>query len=247
VRRLVLVGSRARPDPVDDLADIDLQVHTDAADRFTRDEAWLHGIGRVWVCVRDAYMEAGLEVPTRLVIFDGGVKADFAFYPARKLSRAESVGRAHRVLLEKQGPPASEASPAPVTRPPPVKTDSATGPEPADETEFRRIVEEFWFEAWHVAKYLARRDPRRAEQRGRALQVFLLRMREQHARIGGARTIPVSDPAEDWDALRAATAAFRRVGTEVAAAEGYRYPVQVDANVDAFVARLRARREDRKE
>jgi len=55
------------------------------------------------------------------------------------------AGLAHRVLVDKDAAFAHEAVGPPLVRP----------ELPAD-AEFRRVVDEFWFEAYHVAKYLAR-------------------------------------------------------------------------------------------
>src|SRR5687768_11224427 len=81
IGRVVLVGSRARTPPPDDLADVDVQVYAAAPERLANDLGWLSRIGDASVCVRDRYRDGGGEVRTRLVIFSDGVKVDFAFYP----------------------------------------------------------------------------------------------------------------------------------------------------------------------
>jgi len=58
-------------------------------------------IGQAWLCMPDEYSEAGLSIPTRLVIFEGGVKVDFAFYPVGIASEGVRAGLAHRILLNK--------------------------------------------------------------------------------------------------------------------------------------------------
>jgi len=82
-----------------------------------------------------------------LVLFAGGVKVAFAFYPAGVVSHSVRAGLAHRVLLDKDGA-AREPRAEPV----------AIGRRPPSAAEFARTAEEFWFEAYRVAKYLARNE-----------------------------------------------------------------------------------------
>ena len=252
VRRLVLVGSRARLSNPDSLADIDLQVYAVETARYTEDAAWMSAIGDPWVCVRDEYADGSVRVPTRLVIFDSGVKVDFAFYPEGSVSRGVRSGLAHRTLVEKD---AAVAAPAPgipqIARP--------------SEAEFRRVVEEFWFEAWHIAKYLARDELWLAKARDWATKEFLLTMIGWHEQFAGGRAV---DPdavgkrevfdAETWRALNQAFGGFnrdeswqaavvtmdlfRRLATETAAALGFAYPADVDTNLTRLIESISARR-----
>ena len=66
------------------------------------------------------------------------------------------------------------------------------------ESEFRRVVEEFWLEAYHVAKYLARDELWLAKERDWATKRFLATMigspeilsrRELGRRLGNAEAV----------------------------------------------------------
>jgi aminoglycoside 6-adenylyltransferase len=247
IRRLVLVGSRARLINPDALADVDLQVYAVTTARYTEDERWLSAIGDPWVCVRDEYADGDVRVLTRLVIFDGGVKVDFAFYPAGSVSTGIRSGLAHRTLVEKEAAPAPSPSIPQIVRP--------------SEAEFRRVVEEFWFEAWHIAKYLARDELWLAKARDWAAKEFLLTMIAWHEQFARGRAV---DPdavgkreafeTETWRALHASFAGFtrgeswqaavvtmdlfRRLATETAAALDFTYPSDVDANLSALMASI---------
>lgn len=254
VRRLVLVGSRARGEAPDELADIDVQVYASSSERYTLDDAWLSGIGRTWLCIRDEYADGGILVPTRLVIFDRGVKVDFAFYPADVLSDGIRAGFAHRILLDKEGAP---GMPRPESLPP------ARRREPT-EAEFSRAVDEFWFEAYHVAKYLSRNELWQVKSRDWATKQLLLKFIEWHARPAqggdhdiydegkGMRswvgdrtwealrgTFAGFDREEGWSALLATMDLFRRLAMDTAARLGFVYPVEVDRNVSEFIIGLR--------
>ena len=93
----------------------------------------------------------GQAWPTRLAIYGDGVKIDFTLAgPTRLQAMREQAGplyqRGYRVLLDKTG--AAQGLPAPQGRP-------AAPALPTAEV-FRERVEEFWFEAFHIPKYLAR-------------------------------------------------------------------------------------------
>ncbi len=254
VRGLVLVGSRAQNGRTDELADIDVQVYARTAEPYTRDEVWLSEVGPVWVCVRDEYRHGTLVVPTRLVIFARGTKVDFAFYPAASMADIVRDAAAYRVLLDKDAAAAEVGQQA--WRPEP-------GGEPS-EAEFMRVVREFWFEAYHVAKYLARGELWLAKSRDWATKEFLRMMIEWHARAergwslnthyGGKhmrswvsrgvwedlhRAFAHFDAEDSWNSLFATMELFRRVAADTAAALGFLYREDVDQNLSGFILKLR--------
>ena len=148
---LIMTGSRARPDGVVDAhSDYDLEIFTTDPERYTSSSDWMTEIGDVWVFLAT---ESSRGCPTRLVIFEDSRKVDFSILSFGALAEAvqakqldELYEQGYRVLIDKDGltarlPPPSYSPPA--RRPP-------------TETEFRATVEEFWFEAWHIPKYLQR-------------------------------------------------------------------------------------------
>lgn len=252
VRRLLLVGSRAHATPPDDLADFDVQVYADSHEPYIQDQGWLSGIGRVWVCVPDKYLDRDIEVPTRLVIFDGGLKVDFAFYPAGHVSTGVSAGLPHQVLLHRdRGTTSSE----------PQQLQLRSHPLP-NEATFRRVVEEFWFEAYHVGKYLARHELWLAKSRDWATKQCLLTMIGWHEQVVRGRLLEAEwvgqrscvspatweavyptfgsfEHADSWRAAFATIKLFRQLAVEVAAATRFTYPADLDGSVGDFIQRLR--------
>jgi aminoglycoside 6-adenylyltransferase len=254
VRRLILVGSRARVECPDDLADIDVQVYAETSDPYTSDDTWLTTIAAPWLCVRDEYIDGDVTVPTRLVIFESGVKVDFAFYPARVMSEGVRTGLPHRILLDKDR--GDRCAAATASRPIP--------PALPDELEFRQLVEEFWFEAYHVAKYLTRDELWLAKSRDQATKRFLWRMIEWHEQIarghapdpcGEGRRASVSEDTwaaldatfsgfgrdESWSAMLATTRLFQRLSAEIAATLGFTYPGETVSNMSQLILSLRGR------
>ena len=81
IRAVTLIGSRGTEGQSDELSDYDISFFTNDSSHYTQSEGWLHKIKNVWVCVHQEISWNGKNIPTRLVIFEEGIKVDFAFYP----------------------------------------------------------------------------------------------------------------------------------------------------------------------
>lgn len=139
---------------------------------------WLSEIGKPSVCVHEKIDWQEDVIPTRLVIFESGVKIDFSFYPTKVLKALarntlpDEFAAGYQVLVDKDG--VASAMPPP--------SDSCYQQSPPSQNEFQRIIEEFWFEAYHVTKYLVRGDLWSVKFRDNGLkQEFLLQMIRWHA------------------------------------------------------------------
>jgi aminoglycoside 6-adenylyltransferase len=196
------------------------------------------------------------------VIFDQGVKVDFTLCPLEILSsvqQADEMNEGYQVLLDKHG--VTSNWPAVATRSSPAQ--------PPSEKEFRGLVTEFWFESYHVAKYLYRDELWMVKSRDWAMKELLLRMMEWHSRAVygwqletyylGKRmrdwAVPeiydsISDifahfdRTDSWRAMNATNLLFRRIALDTAERLGYAYPQSVDDRVTRFVANLETKAVD---
>lgn len=248
VRSLVLVGSRASGGS-DELADFDVQVFVGTSEPYTRDDAWLSEVAPVWVRVQDHYRYGEIVVPTELVIFAEAVKVDFAFYPASVMADVIRDSPAYRVLVDKDGGAGNAECES-------SRQQSSRRP---SEAEFTNVVHEFWFEAYHVAKYLARGELWLVKARDWATKERLLTMlewREQAGHLSDAGKHMRSwvsgevwenlhgvfahfDSEDSWRALLATTDLFRQLARETAGTLGFTYPDDVDRNISGFILRLK--------
>lgn len=256
VRALILVGSRGRGVGVDEFSDADVRVFAHDCEPYLRADDWLARIAPVWVVLPEKYTEGGAVIPTRLVIFAGGHKVDFAFHPPALLPRVNWQG-GYRVLLDKDDLAAQLPDPPPPAAPHATPTAR----------EFTALVEEFWFEAYHVAKYLARGELWLAKARDWTTKELLLRLIEWHA---GARRGPIYETysgkqlqawvepgvwqelhaafasfarRNSWAALLASMNLFRRLAQETAARAGFAYPTDVDRHISGFILQLERRQD----
>jgi aminoglycoside 6-adenylyltransferase len=259
IQALILTGSYARDDnSADELSDLDLEIYATDHEPYAASDGWMSALGTVWMYLplpgRGGY-------PNRLVIYNGGTKVDFSLRPVAVLEELAArdplpdlYERGYQMLIDKTGIAARLPKASGWARP-------ATRP---TQEQFTALVEEFWFETYHVGKYLRRGDLWAAKWRDWATKELLLRMIElyAHALHGwdhdtwhlGLNMRRWAEPdvwedvhhvfagldaAESWRALEATMRLFRRLAQRAAELLGYRYPAGVDENLSRYTLGLR--------
>jgi aminoglycoside 6-adenylyltransferase len=261
VLALVMTGSRARGDgSVDEFSDFDLEIIADMPDALIRDDAWMRGFGRVWVCLPTTIAP---QRETRLVFYEGGCKVDFSLCGVERVQAMARDGalddlyeRGFRVLVDKAG--------LTVGLPVPGRTFPAK--QFPSQHEFSATVEEFWFEAAHIPRYLLRDDLWVVKFRDWTMKSLLLKMLEWHAVARSRKPVDVwhigvhmrawvdeetwnelhgvfsrFDTLASWRDLLATTRLFRRLSTETASLLGLEYPADVDASITGYLAGFASR------
>jgi aminoglycoside 6-adenylyltransferase len=264
IRAVVLTGSRARDEVIDFLADYDVTLFVTDANVYLENSAWIYALDKVWIEIADKICVQGQkEYHTRLVIFEGGIKVDFAFFTTDVLQNFEAQAdlvsrfkRGYTVLLDEDS----------ITKT--LATSVPKGPVVAlkpSKQEFETVVKEFFFEVYHVAKYLYRNELWLVKFRDWAVKEFLLRMIEWHEaakhnwiydtyyqgkHIREWASVEVwtllekcfarFDASDSWQALMVTIELFRCVATQTAKCLGYQYPADIDKNIIIFVQNLRS-------
>lgn len=256
LRAILAVGSQVRHDhPADQWSDFDYQLFvTDCAPYLDGGE-WLAALGTVWACL--PFQWPGGE-PERLVLFEGGQKVDFHFFPVSALDemvRAQTLDEVYRrgytILVDKDGQ-AGRLPACPFAAP--------EYPKPTRD-EFQVTATRFWYSALQIAKEIGRRELWRAKLADCGmLKGDLLRMMEWHARLQGRDTwyggrfvlewadAAVREAIPDlfagfdvqgcWQAHRASIRLFRRLAAAVAARLDYDYPADLDDHVSSMIERM---------
>lgn len=255
IRAMILTGSRAT-DKHDELSDYDLALFCTDVDAFTCDGEWLSKIGKVWVCVHEKICIKDKEFPSRLVIFEKGIKVDFSFYPIEVLGDISNIlfQNGYKVLLDKNG----------IAMP---SNEKSFVTEKPNREQFLTIINEFWFEAYHVAVYLRQGDLWSAQFRLNGLHYqFLLKMIEWNElskidwkgilpKLGKRmqswiskdtwdtlhRSFAHFDEKDSWNALANTMSLFRALAHQTAAHLGYDYPQEVDNRISKFINELRGK------
>ncbi len=152
VRGVAELGSRARTEPADEWADMDLLLLVSDVSAVLDDRAWLADIGPVWLTVRHPGPLAGF--PVRQVLFEDGLDFDLVPVEAGALAPAlehpgisELVGRGMTALVDKDGEFASVVQPSP---PAPLSRADIT----AEAFDF--VVQDFLFQCVWASKHLRR-------------------------------------------------------------------------------------------
>jgi aminoglycoside 6-adenylyltransferase len=261
VRALIMTGSRARIGAApDEFSDFDIEIVADRPDVLTGDDAWFRSFGRVWVHL-PTVIGPGYE--TRLVFYEGGMKVDFSLCGRERVDAMVAAKalddlyeRGYRVLADKDG----------MTAGLPGATGAFPAKERPDQAEFAATVEEFWFEAAHIPRYILRGELWVVKFRDWTMKEMLLRVLEWHAaalsehpvdvwHIGThmsawvdeetrrelRSTFAVFDEQSSWRALLATTSLFRRLATETAEALGLRYPAEADEGISGYLDSFRDR------
>jgi aminoglycoside 6-adenylyltransferase len=252
---LIMTGSRARGDSafVDEFSDFDLEIIAENAAELADNDEWLRSFGPIMVCLP---LSEGQAHPTRLVFYEGGLKVDFSLCTRERLmamvDRLNGLyQRGYRVLVDKEG----------VTAGLPAATGAAPSKRLPSQQVFSATVNEFWFEAAHIPRYLLRNEPWVVKIRDWTMKELLLRMLEWHAVALSGRPLDVwhigthmkdwvdsqtwqelqavfsrFDRDDSWRGLLAMTALFRRLARETASATGLEYLATVDENVSGYLA-----------
>ncbi len=256
IRALVVTGSLARADgSADQYSDLDAQIITDDITRYTGDDSWLDTLGEVWI-----RFPLYQDVPYRLVWFADGIKVDFQFITIdsirtiiKSATLSEEYQRGYQVLLDKDGL-YRQLPPSP-RRFPPAK--------PPSPEALHAAINEFWFEAIHVAQFIRRRQFWVVKFRDWTMKSNLLQLLEWHARVihqapntwllgkhidrwtdeqsyAAIKKIWAPwDGAELWDSLLLQLALFRRLSRELSNALGYPYAEETYQEIEAYIQRLR--------
>lgn len=260
IRALILLRSRARLSESDTLSDYDIAVFCTNTAFYTENEDWLKEVGKVWVCIKESLSFNESTFPSRLVIFEGGVKIDFSFFPldilktlTQKEILPEEYQRGYLVFLDKDHLACNLKKP--LFKKPQVLKPS--------EDVFLRVIEEFWFEAYHVAIYLKREDLFSVKFRSNAMQSFLLKMIEwEYQAQNGWQYLPFPigkqmaswtnkntwkamhsvfahfDTKDSWDALFHTLKLFRSLSKELSKDLGFLYPESLDNHISSFILSL---------
>lgn len=265
VRALVIESSRAVAGAtLDAFSDYDVLLVVSDLTPFATDTTWLAAIGAPLVRFRDTIPVQGFDTLSRLVLYTDHIKVDYMVWPVALMRQVvatqalpDLLDWGHRVLLDKDG----------LTAGLPAPTRTAHILARPTEAEYQALVEEFWWESTYVAKNLWRDDLLFARYNLDVVMrhEVLLRMLEWRVEIERdwswkpgvvgrdlKRHLPPAlwseleatfvGPGieENWRALLAMTALFRRAAIDVARALGYTYPHDLDRGVTAYLEAVRA-------
>lgn len=259
IRGLLVEGSVAQGS-ADELSDIDISIFSKDVESLVQNDSWIYKVANVWIYSSDKYDFNSSVIHTRLVIYEGGVKVDYSLWNISLIDKlissndSEKFTIGYKVLLDKDE----------LLKNLPQPSSKYKVPSKPTEEEFIFNIKEFWFEAYHVAKYLKREDLWMAKSRDCATKELLLKMMEWHTLAKNNWNTDVKwigknikqwvepeaynrlnnifghlDSEDSWKALIATIDLFRNLSKDTAQLLNYSYPEGVDKNLTDFMLGLK--------
>jgi aminoglycoside 6-adenylyltransferase len=264
VRAIWITSTRANPQARrDTLSDYDIVLFVPDIRPFMKYDAWFRSFGEPLLRVRDSEQVFGVRKHNCMILYSDGTKIDFSIWPLAAFKRMREKGAlpdefdvGYRVLLDKDG--LSQGMPSP--------TYTAHIPRKPSEQEYRSLIEEFWFCATYVAKYLWRGEfiPSKVILDYEIKYLIVRRMliwrieidRDWSFKPGffGRGLEQPTDPdvwaqleatyvgpgdEDNWRALFDSIALFRRLAVEVADNLGFTYPHDLDARLTDYLDQIK--------
>ncbi len=250
IRMVVMDGSLARGTYIDELSDIDINLFIKSNEPFLKNDSWMSEISNVWIFSPGMFMIGEKTVPTRYVIFENAIKVDFSFLSLDLMQDiidgiVTHYETSYKILIDKDGK--GRNFPKPVLKVNKIPL----------EKEYLTLVNEFWFKAYHVAKYLKRDEFWFVKSWDWEMKnLSLLKMLEWHEQVKHnwnhntyymgkhikqwldaeiyqqlRETFTGSEIKENWNALFITLDLFRKLAINVADRLGFKYSNDTDKNM----------------
>ncbi|RKD31210.1 aminoglycoside 6-adenylyltransferase [Thermohalobacter berrensis] len=259
IRAAILTSSRAKPDAnVDFLSDYDIELYVSDLSKFKKSDDWLEEFGAIMVRwpfkPRSTGFKTGCWI-TRLVLFKDGVRIDFQITDQLKID-SDAYDNGYKVLIDKDE----------ITKGLSKPTYSEYIIKKPSKEEYEVLVNEFWWNAYYVPKYLWRDElPFAKYMLDYTLKYSFLHkiidwyigMKNDWSVETGAfgkkfkkylssetwkefkETYAGADIEENWNAFFNTITFFRKIAKKVGENLGYKYPDQVDKEVIQFCKKIK--------
>jgi aminoglycoside 6-adenylyltransferase len=266
VRAILLTSTRAVPNAtVDFLSDYDVILIVEDIQPFFEDRSWLEDFGEVLVVYWDPLYpdpEYGSEKTANVTQYADGLKIDFTLWPVEYLQKIvqapalqPELDAGYRVLLDKDN----------LTREMKPPTYKAYIPTRPTNEAYQLLINDFFTDVPYMAKCLLRGEllPAKWCLDYDMKHVHLRPMLEWRMGVEHNWSVPTgslgkvlkkrlppeiwselentyagANTQDNWEALFRTITLFRRVGMEVGEGLGYKYPLELDQRVTAFVQRM---------
>lgn len=255
IRAILLAGSKARTNhPGDEWSDFDFEIYTTDYNEYFSKGTFINQFGETWIRLPKQTEDGD---PQFLVVFAGGQKVDFTFFPIDLLHQQvarqnlfDSQKRGYEVLIDKDGLAAQ--LPLPLTGSPIYQRPSAE--------KFKRTNESFWYSIIYQAKQIRRRNMWVVKQADRIIKDDLYQMLEWHAQAthnwqyetwhgghfmqewtedanwrGLHRVYGHFDPIDSWQALFGSMNLFRKLAQATAQRLTYPYDQKMDDTITSYI------------
>lgn len=257
IRGAVLTSSRVTPDAkIDFLSDYDIELYVSDISTFEQNDDWLKVFGDIMVRWPFKPRSTGKKNwITRLVLFKDGVRIDFQITDKLEI-KPDTYDNGYEVLVDKDNIFNVLSKP----------TFSQYVIKKPSKEEYETLVNEFWWDAYYVPKYLWRDElPFAKYMLDYVLRyLFLHKIIEWYIGIQNDWSVDTgacgkkfksyldsniwsefeetyvgSDVEENWKAFFRTTNFFRKIAKQVGEILDYEYPDNLDKEVMQFCLKIR--------
>lgn len=264
IRAVILTSSRVKNDAnIDFLSDYDIELYVSDLSIFKKNDKWLEPFGSVMVRwplkPRSTGFKTGIWI-TRLVLFKDWVRIDFQITDQLEIE-SDAYDNGYEVLIDKDGMTKGLAEP----------TYSEYIIKRPKKEEFEVLVNEFWWNAYYVPKYLWRDQlpfakymldyKLRYSYLHKIIDWYIGMQNNWSVKTGALgkkfknyldediwaeweETYAGADIAENWKAFFNMTNFFRKIAKKIEKNLGYEYPYQVDNDVTEFCRKIKRTEKD---
>lgn len=263
---VLLTSSLVNPHaPVDEFSDLDIEIVFDNNAGYISDKSWVSTFGNPIAMIEEDESCFDHRHAMKMVLYEDGVKVDFKLYSKSRFLEdisgedlPEDWDIGYKVLIDKEG--LTRAMQAPTYQVGIIKKPT--------ESEFQRIINDFWWDTTYVAKCLKRDEIFYAKfmSETNIRTQYLVPLIEWY--IAGnynwsittnkygrlfkkylspemwektLLTFSGKDLADNWNALFAMADLVTEMGMKTAGALGYKYPVKLDHDIRRYLNDLKIR------
>lgn len=154
VRAVLLTSSLVNPlAPIDEFSDLDIELIFENNSKYISDKNWMHHFGNPIAMIEEDETSLDGRHAMKMILYDDHVKVDFKLYSKDKFLKEvrlkelpEDWDIGYKVLIDKEGITNEMQKPS-------FQVSIIKKP---SEEEFKRILNDFWWDTTYVAKCLAR-------------------------------------------------------------------------------------------
>lgn len=257
IRAALLTSSRADKNVKKDfLSDFDIELYVKDITTIKQNDDWLKPLGEImvrWLFLPKPTFDN--DWITRLILFNDGVRIDFQITDKMN-ARLDNIDYGYRILLDKDK----------ILTHLPEPTNSKFIIKKPLKEEFETIVNEFWWDATYVPKYLWRDElPFAKSMMGQSVQdKYLRKIIEWYIGLKNdwsvstgicgrhfkkylesdiweqfCATYSATDIEDNWKSFFISVELFSRLGKNIAKSLGFEYPYEIEKKMKEYYQKIK--------
>lgn len=262
IKALLITSSTVNPHAKTDIfSDLDLVIVTDNPQKFSNNKEWRAEFGDILVSFNDNFKLEEIKTYTRLVLYQDHIRIDFSIWPVKLIKKLTTYDKlpdyldiGYEVLYDKNNLTEKLKRP----------TYQAFKTKIPSEEQYRKTVNNFWWDITYIPKYLWRDQFYFMKYMDYFIKFNLLQPMvewligvENNWAVNPGKcgskfqeylseedwnqletTFSGYDREENWQAMFKMMEFFQKAAKKVGKSLGYEYPQQLDDDVTEYVNKV---------